>query len=74
MTAAWTRPLSTDALYVITSNTTDPQNRDEAMAEIERREECCSDCFGALDDPDAHCQQCGDHVDGLGECQSGCEA
>jgi hypothetical protein len=35
----WTRALSTADLYVITSNTTDPQNYREAMAEIERRDE-----------------------------------
>ncbi len=35
----WTRALSMDDLYVITSNTTDPQNYREAMTEIERRDE-----------------------------------
>lgn len=34
----------------------------------------CADCLESLNDPEHHCQQCGDHVDGLGECQSGCES
>lgn len=34
----------------------------------------CSDCLQPLADPAHHCQDCGDHVDGLGECNSGCES
>lgn len=34
----------------------------------------CSDCGHRLDDPEFHCPNCGDHVDGLGDCQSGCES
>jgi hypothetical protein len=35
--------------------------------------EICSDCLECLQDPEQHCQQCGDHVDSLSDCQSGCD-
>ena len=39
-TATWTHSLSMDDLYVITSNTTCEAERREALAEIDRRDEC----------------------------------
>lgn len=45
----------------------------EELEALKQGDDLCSDCFKPLDDSEYHCEHCGDHVDGLGDCDSGCE-